>query len=191
MIHTLKGFLVTNSSTHSILQVYIPTLYDKTLLSVPFIFLRNIILEPLPISCKSDSYCHAQISLHLHICKFLHPSHGQDTWLYDNKCFLFLVNFLFEVRHSLLWFSKDTGMGDNAFEYMYICNYLYSILVLLTVLCMSNILIIILKLFIAFFGSQSSSSPSFLLYWSLTFTLIVCLNVYWPLTLHSYLSIKC
>lgn len=53
-------------------------------------------------------------------------------------CFLFLVNFLFEVRHSLLWFSKDIGMGDNVFEYMYICNYLYSILVLLTVLCMSN-----------------------------------------------------
>ena len=130
VIHRVKGFLVTNSSTRSTLQVYIPTLYDKTLLSAPFIFLRNIFLGPLPISCKSDSYCRAHITFHLLICKFLHASPGQDTWLYDNERFPFLINFLFEVRLVLLWLSKDIGMGDKVFEYMYICNYLYSILVL-------------------------------------------------------------
>ena len=77
----------------------------------------------------------------------------------------------------LLWLSKDIGMGDKVFEYMYICNCLYSVLVLLTVLCMSNILIIILNFLLLFWESVSFKSLFPIILVS-DFTLDVCLNVY-------------
>ena len=77
----------------------------------------------------------------------------------------------------LLWLSKDIGMGDKVFEYMYICNYLYSVLVLLTVLCMSNILIIILNFLLLCWESVSFKSLFPIILVS-DFTLDVCLNVY-------------